>query len=189
MNLRARVAETEIKQEPDTGTTGRPQGKTRARNSVPVENELVTPAKEGGKESKGKAGTSQVRANKRPASSASSTDSTVPKSKKGRKSSSSGGSVEPVTPPSSSLPTVVNESARTATKAPRVAKDKDKDIAVPKKEPEKETKSQVQTKKEERFSKRTPRERVGGPVTRSLQSSSGEVKNEDPQNKEPGPGE
>ncbi|KAG9260795.1 PR domain zinc finger protein 2 [Astyanax mexicanus] len=190
VNLRTRVTDSEIKQEPEANqvTTGRPQGKSRARNTETVEIELATPAKEG-KESKGKAGTSQARSSKRPAAStaSSNTDNSAPKSKKGRKS---GSSVQPVTPPSSSPPAVVNEpAARTTTKTPRVTKDKEKgkekekDTVVPKKETE--TKSQVQTKKEERFSKRTPRERVGGPVTRSLQSSSGEVKNED-QHKEPG---
>ncbi|XP_036415251.1 PR domain zinc finger protein 2 [Colossoma macropomum] len=168
MNLRSRATDSEVKQEADSGVAVRPLVKTRTRNSEPLENE-VTPA------SKGKTGMPQVRA-KRPASNTSNTDSTAPKSKKGRKSSTQ----SPV--PVSLLPAITNDPvARPASKAQRGSKD-----MAPKKEVE--PKVPVQIKKEERFSKRM-RERVGGPVTRSLQMANAEVKNEDSPNNESGPGE
>ncbi|KAI4875072.1 hypothetical protein NFI96_033367, partial [Prochilodus magdalenae] len=153
MSLRSRATDSEIKQEADSGIAGRPLGKSRARNSELLENE-VTPT------SKGKSGLSQVRI-KRPASNTSNTDSMAPKSKKGRKSSTQ----PPV--PSPSLPAITSDSmARPATKAQRGSKD----MALKK---EVETKAPIHIKKEERFSRRM-RERMGGPVTRSLQMANSE---------------
>ncbi|XP_026858924.2 PR domain zinc finger protein 2 [Electrophorus electricus] len=164
MKLRSRATDSEIKQEPGTGQPTRPLGKTRARSSEPLESDVSA--------SRGKVGASQVRA-KRPASSV---DSPVHKSKKGRKSSRQ--SPVPLAPVLAEEP-----AAKPAQKPPRAGKD-----AAPKKEVE--MKPQVQSKKEERFSVRV-RERVGGPVTRSLQmaSSMGPGGTDDPANGVPGPGE
>lgn len=168
MSLRSRATGSEIKQEAEPGMAGRPLGKTRTRNIEPSENEF-TPSR------KVKTGMSQLRA-KRPASSASGTDSMPPKSKKRRKSISQPSAA------TSSSPAITNDLlARPAAKTQRGGKD----VAY---EKEAETKAQVQSKKEERFSKRT-RERVGGPVTRSLQMANADVKNEEPLNSEPALGE
>ncbi|XP_066528058.1 PR domain zinc finger protein 2 [Hoplias malabaricus] len=168
INLRSRATDSEIKQEADSGTAGRPLGKTRARSSEPLESESA---------SKGKTWMSQVRA-KRPASNTSNTNSTEPKSKKGRKSI-----MQPQLPAATSSSSAVTNDpvARPDKKAKLGSKDK-----APKKEAE--SKVPLQTKKEERFSKRMCK-RVGGPVTRSLQMANAEVKNEEHSNSESGNGE
>ncbi|XP_076863477.1 PR domain zinc finger protein 2 isoform X2 [Brachyhypopomus gauderio] len=164
MNLRSRNTDSEIKQEAGMGPSARPLGKTRARSSEPLESNVAV--------SRGKTGVSQVRS-KRPATGP---DSTAHKSKKGRKSSRQ--------TPAPSTPALTDEPlAQPSPKAPRAGKE-----AAPKKEVD--VKSQGQSKKEERFSLRV-RERVGGPVTRSLQmaGSLGSGGTEEPANSDAGLGE
>ncbi|XP_051528105.1 PR domain zinc finger protein 2-like [Myxocyprinus asiaticus] len=163
MSLRSRATDSEVIQETGSGKSSKPLGKTRARSSEPVESE-VPPA------SKGKA--PQVRT-KRPASNV---DNPATQSKKGKKRSD----------PQTSITPVISDdpSTRPLAKMQRGPKE-----VVVKEETAVKT---SQSKKEYRFSVRT-RERVGGPVTRSLQMASAsaplEVKTEDSLNHEPGQSE
>ncbi|KAF7693279.1 hypothetical protein HF521_008595 [Silurus meridionalis] len=119
--------------------------------------------------SNGKTGTPQIRV-KRPALNK---NQSAPKTKKGRKSKS-----QP-----SILPSFLALGSQPAAKIQRGRKDMKKEA---------ETKPQVQPIKEKRFPKRM-RERVGGPVTRSLQMATaappGEVETEDVPISEPVHGE
>ncbi|KAK2874209.1 hypothetical protein Q8A67_021362 [Cirrhinus molitorella] len=185
-SLRSRATDSEIKQEPGSGPSAKPLGKTRARSSEPVESE-APPA------SKGKA--PQVRT-KRLASNA---DNTAPQTKKGKKSN------EPLTPITPALtddsltrpPSKMQRSKEVVVKKEVAVR---KEVAVKKEvviKKEVVVKKEAgvkmaQSKKEERFSTRT-RERKGGPVTRSVQMASAsaplEVKTEDLSNHEPGQSE
>ncbi|KAB5537009.1 hypothetical protein PHYPO_G00113890 [Pangasianodon hypophthalmus] len=164
MKLRSRTTDSEIKQEGNLGLAVKPLVKTRTRSSELLEGEVTSG-------SNGKTGTPQIRV-KRPASNK---DHSAPKSKKGRKSKPQ--------------PSVLTSSLTLASQPGAKMQRGGKDMALKK---EAETKPQVQHKKEKRFSKRM-RERVGGPVTRSLQMASaappGEVKTEDPPVSEPVHGE
>ncbi|KAG7319082.1 hypothetical protein KOW79_017556 [Hemibagrus wyckioides] len=164
MKLRSRTSDSEIKQEGNLCLAVKPLGKTRTRSSELLEGEVTSG-------SNGKTGTLQIRV-KRPALNK---HHSAPKSKKDRKS-------KPEPSVMTSSPTLASQPA---VKMQRGVKD-----MVHKKEAE--TKPQVQLKKEKRFSKRM-RERVGGPMTRSLQMASGtppgEVKTEDPPISEPVYGE
>ncbi|XP_043107988.1 PR domain zinc finger protein 2 [Puntigrus tetrazona] len=167
-SLRSRATDYEVKQEPGSGPTAKPLGKTRARSSEPVESE-APPA------NKGKA--PQVRT-KRLASNA---DTMAPQTKKGRKSNEPLTSITPaLTDDSSTLPPSKMQRSKEV-----VIK---KELVIKKESVVKLTPS----KKEERFSTRA-RERKGGPVTRSVQMASAsaplEVKSEDLSNHEPGQSE
>ncbi|XP_058647543.1 PR domain zinc finger protein 2 [Onychostoma macrolepis] len=166
-SLRSRATDSEVKQEPGSGPTAKPLGKTRARSSEPVESE-APPA------SKGKA--PQVRT-KRLASNA---DNMAPQTKKGKKSH------EPLT---SVTPALTDDSLT----LPPSKMQRSKEVVVKKEVVKKESVVKMTpSKKEERFSTRT-RERKGGPVTRSVQMTSAsaplEVKSEDLSNREPGQSE
>uniref|UniRef100_A0A673GUD6 PR domain zinc finger protein 2-like n=1 Tax=Sinocyclocheilus rhinocerous TaxID=307959 RepID=A0A673GUD6_9TELE len=167
-SLRSRATDPEVKQEPGSGPSAKPLGKTRARSSEPVESE-APPA------SKGKA--PQVRT-KRLASNA---DNTAPQTKKGKKSN------EPLT---SITPALTDDS----TTRPPSKMQRSKEVIVKKEVVVKKEAvvKMTQSKKEERFSTRS-RERKGGPVTRSIQMASAsaplEVKTEDLSNQEPGQSE
>lgn len=154
MKLRSRAADSEIKQEGNLGLAVKSLGKTRNRSSELLEGEVTS-------SSNGKAGTPQMRL-KRPVSNK---DHSAPKSKKGRKSK----------PQPSLLTSSLTLAALPAAKLQRGGKE----MTLKK---ESETNPQVQPKKEKHFLKRM-RERVGGPVTRSLQIASAapprEVKTED----------
>lgn len=164
MKLRSRATDSEIKQEGNLSLAVKSLGKTRTRSSELLEGEVTSG-------SNGKTRTPQIRV-KRPASNK---DHSAAKSKKGRKSK----------PQPSLLTSSLTLASQPAAKMQRGGKD-----TAPKKEAE--AKPQVQPKKEKHFSKRM-RERVGGPVTRSLQMASaippGEVKTEDPPLSEPVLGE
>lgn len=155
MKLRSRTTDSELKQTSDLGLTVKSLGKTRTRPSEVFEGEVTS-------DSNGKPGTPRIRV-KRPASNK---DYLVPKSKKGRKSK----------PQFSILTSSLTFGSKPAAKMQRGGKD-----MAPQKEAE--SKPQVQPKKEKNLSKKM-RQRVGGPVTRSLQMASAvpprEVKTEDP---------
>lgn len=159
MSLRRKATDT------DSSESGpKPLGKTRARSYGAVEPE---PAQA----SKGRTGAPLGRP-KRPASFPASPVVPSKKRKKGQAQSS------PPLPLSDTPSDVVQ---RSAVKSQRIGKD-----AAPKKATD--VNSPQQPKKEERFSRRT-RERVGGPVTRSLQNVNTvptvEVKTEQPIIQEP----
>ncbi|KAK3536656.1 hypothetical protein QTP86_015465 [Hemibagrus guttatus] len=160
MKLRSRTSDSEIKQEGNLCLAVKSLGKTRTRSSELLEGEVTSG-------SNGKTGTLQIRV-KRPALNK---HYLAPKSKKDRKS-------KPEPSVMTSSPTLASQPAAKMQRG-------GKDMALKK---EAETKPQVQPKKEKRFSKRM-RERVGGPMTRSLQMASatppGEVKTEDPPISEP----
>uniref|UniRef100_A0AAY4F031 PR domain containing 2, with ZNF domain b n=1 Tax=Denticeps clupeoides TaxID=299321 RepID=A0AAY4F031_9TELE len=159
MNLRRRAAEAEIKQELDPGPKA--LGKTRARSSELLEGDASLTGK-------GKVGNSHMHAKR----SASQALVTAPPMKKGKRSAGP-------SPTQPSVLTAEDAAERSSVKMQRMGRD------PPPKKPA-EMKAQLQphpqafSKKEERM--RT-RERVGGPVTRSLQMSCSvdpvEVKTED----------
>ncbi|KAM9361822.1 PR domain zinc finger protein 2 [Symphorus nematophorus] len=156
-NPRKKALDFEI---PQTETETKPLGKTRARSSSAADPEPSQP-------SKGKAAAKL----KRPAS----FPAPVSASKKSKK-----GHVQSL-PPTPSAPDTPSDTAqqRPAMRMQRMGKE-----AAPKRLAEaKSTPQPQQQKKEERFSLRT-RDRVGGPVTRSLQMAnaapSAEVKTEEP---------
>nr|XP_033482468.1 PR domain zinc finger protein 2 [Epinephelus lanceolatus] len=140
----------------------KPLGKTRARSSGAADPEPT-------QTSKGKTALTAGRI-KRPAS----FPAPIPVRKKAKK-----GQVQSL-PPTPSAPDTPSDTAqqRPAMKMQRMGKE-----AAPKKLAEAKSPPTPQLKKEERFSLRT-RERVGGPVTRSLQMAnaapSAEVKTEEP---------
>ncbi|XP_028260973.1 PR domain zinc finger protein 2 [Parambassis ranga] len=139
----------------------KPLGKTRARSSTAAE------AAESFQTNKGKSAT--VGKLKRPAS--------FPAPLSVRKKMKKKGLVQSLPPTPSALDTPGDTTHRPAMRMQRMGKE-----AVPKRLAEaKSLQPQQQVKKEERFSLRT-RERLGGPVTRSLQMAStapsAEVKNE-----------
>ncbi|CAJ1050545.1 PR domain zinc finger protein 2 isoform X2 [Xyrichtys novacula] len=165
MNLRKKASDCET---PQTEPESKPLGKTRARSSVAADSEPTLT-------SKGKPAATQGR-QKRPAS----FPAPVPPSKKNKK-----GQVQSL-PPTPTAPETPTDTApqRPAMRMQRMGKE-----AAPKKLAE--AKSQPPTpqqKKEVRLPPRT-RERVGGPVTRSLQiantAPSTEVKTEEPPIQEP----
>ncbi|XP_056461938.1 PR domain zinc finger protein 2 [Gadus chalcogrammus] len=161
MSLRRKATDADA---PDSEP--KPLGKTRARSYGAAEPELL-PA------SKGRTG-APVGRPKRPASFPASPAVTGKKKKKGQAHSP-----PPPPPPAMPVPDTPSDPAqRPAVKAQRMGKE-----AAPKKAPEGNSPLGQQAKKEERFSLRT-RERVGGPVTRSLQSvntvATVEVKTEQP---------
>ncbi|KAM3878022.1 PR domain zinc finger protein 2 [Diretmus argenteus] len=155
MNLRRKATDSEIQQ-----TEAKPLGKTRARSSGAAEPEPP-------QASKGKNAAPSGR-HKRPASFPTSSVSPSKKTKKGQAQSL------PPTPSSSDTPS--DAAQRAAMKVQRMGKE-----AAPKRVADVKSPPQ-QPKKEERFSLRT-RERLGGPVTRSLQMAntvaSVEVKTEE----------
>ncbi|XP_056156862.1 PR domain zinc finger protein 2 [Lampris incognitus] len=158
MNLRRKATDTENQQvEPEPEP--KPLGKTRARSIAATEPEPS-------QASKGKSAAPLGRP-KRPASFPASPASPGKKGKKGQVQSL------PPTPSSSDTPS--DAAPRPAMRMQRMGK-----VGAPKKAAEVRSPPQ-QPKKEERFSVRT-RERVGGPVTRSLQiantAASVEVKEE-----------
>uniref|UniRef100_A0A3Q3WB86 C2H2-type domain-containing protein n=1 Tax=Mola mola TaxID=94237 RepID=A0A3Q3WB86_MOLML len=159
MSLRKKAPDYEIQQ---TETERRPLGKTRARSSGAAEPETSQP-------SKGKTAATVGRV-KRPASMPAPTYSRK-NPKKGHVLSLSS---------SLSLPDPPTDSAqqRPAMRMQRMGK-----VATPKRLAEAKQPSLQQPKREERFSLRT-RDRVGGPVTRSLQMASSapsaDVKTEEP---------
>ncbi len=166
-SLRSRATDAEVKQEPSSGPTAKPLGKTRARSSEAVESD-VPPA------IKGKA--PQVRT-KRLASNA---DSMAPQTKKGKRSN------EPLT---SVTPALTDDSST----LPLSKMQRSKEVVVKKEVVKKESVVKMTpSKKEERFLTRT-RGRKCGPVTRSVQMTSAsaplEVKSEDFSNHEPGQSE
>ncbi|XP_029907212.1 PR domain zinc finger protein 2 isoform X1 [Myripristis murdjan] len=163
MNLRRKASDYEIQPaEPEP----KPLGKTRARSSGTAEHETA-------QTSKGKTAATFGRI-KRPASFPASPASPRKKYKKGQAQSL------PPTPSSSDTPS--DTAQRPAMRMQRMGK-----VAVPKRVADAKSPPQ-QSKKEERFSLRT-RERVGGPVTRSLQMANTvacvEVKTEEPPIQEP----
>ncbi|XP_034540547.1 PR domain zinc finger protein 2 isoform X2 [Notolabrus celidotus] len=166
MNLRKKASDCEI---PQTEQGSKPLGKTRARSSGAAEPE-PSPT------SKGKTAATQGR-QKRPAS----FPAPVPPSKKAKK-----GQVQSL-PPTPTAPEPPSETApqRPAMRMQRMGKE-----AAPKKLAEaKPPPTPQQLKKEVRLPTRT-RERVGGPVTRSLQiaantAPSADVKTEEPPIQEP----
>ncbi|XP_030634432.1 PR domain zinc finger protein 2 [Chanos chanos] len=164
MNLRSRVTDTDVKQEHEAGLNVKTLGKTRARSLESVQSE-----------SKGKPILSQARIKRL----ASNSDGTVPLSKKSKKNNTQ--------PSTQSLTTSPLDDSlqRPTMRMQRMGKE-----VTPKKVVEVKSQQQpeVQPKKEGRFSLRT-RERVGGPVTRSLQMASASasvevVKTEDLSNHE-----
>ncbi|XP_076616739.1 PR domain zinc finger protein 2 [Chaetodon auriga] len=163
-NLRKKVADCEIQQ---TETEPKPLGKTRARSSGAADPEPSQP-------SKGKAAATLGRL-KRPAS----FPAPVAASKKTKK-----GHIQSL-PPTPSAPDTPSDTAqqRPAMRMQRMGRE-----AAPKRLAEAKSPPALQLKKEERFSLRT-RDRVGGPVTRSLQMAnaapSAEVKTEEPPTQEP----
>ncbi|KAF7666629.1 hypothetical protein LDENG_00097020 [Lucifuga dentata] len=162
MNLRRKVSDSETQQ---AETDSKPLGKTRARSSGSAEPETS-------QASKGKTPATPGRY-KRPAS----FPAAVLPSKKRKK-----GQIQSL-PPTPLPPDTSSEAApRPAMRMQRMGKE-----AVPKRLAQAKSPPQ-QLKKEERFSLRT-RERVGGPVTRSLQMAStgpsAETKPEEPPIQEP----
>lgn len=163
MSLRRKASDCEI---PQTETEPKPLGKTRARSSGAADPEPSQP-------SKGKA-TATLGRLKRPAS----LPAPVSASKKPKK-----GHVQSLSSTLSALDTPSDSAQqRPAMRMQRMGKE-----ATPKRLAEAKSPPQ-QLKKEERFSLRT-RDRVGGPVTRSLQMAntapSAEVKTEEPLFQEP----
>ncbi|MFT7814202.1 PR domain zinc finger protein 2 isoform X1 [Arapaima gigas] len=158
-NLRRRTADAEIKQQ-GSNTVRKPLGKTRAQSSGPAGVSSV-PLKL--LPSRGKTADLQVRP-KRPAALQ---PALVPLGKKSKKD----GALQPS--PSLAFPN--SSTQRSGMRMQRGGKE----ASLRKME---EAKSQQQSKKEERFSTKT-RERVGGPVTRSVQlatvTSQTEAKAED----------
>ncbi|XP_023153873.2 PR domain zinc finger protein 2 isoform X2 [Amphiprion ocellaris] len=151
-----------------TGPKRKPLGKTRARSSTADSESLQT--------SKGRTAATVSRL-KRPAS----FPAPVPASKKPRK-----GQVQSLPPTPSAQDPPSDAAQRPAMRMQRMGKEAaSKRLADAKSPP---LPPQQQLKKEERFSLRT-RERVGGPVTRSLQmantASPAEVKTEEPPTQEP----
>uniref|UniRef100_A0A3Q3GEG8 PR domain containing 2, with ZNF domain b n=1 Tax=Labrus bergylta TaxID=56723 RepID=A0A3Q3GEG8_9LABR len=164
MNLRKKASDCEILQ---IVPESKPLGKTRARSSGAAEPEST-------QTSKGKTAATQGR-QKRPAS----FPAPVPASKKTKK-----GQVQSL-PPTPTAPETPSDTApqRPAMRMQRVGKE-----AAPKRLAEAKTPTTQQLKKEVRLPPRT-RERVGGPVTRSLQMAStapsADVKTEEPPIQEP----
>uniref|UniRef100_A0A8C9XNL9 PR/SET domain 2 n=1 Tax=Sander lucioperca TaxID=283035 RepID=A0A8C9XNL9_SANLU len=164
MNLRKKASDCEI---PQTELEPKPLGKTRARSSGAADPEPSQASKGKNSATLGKL--------KRPAS----FPAPVSASKKTKK-----GQVQSL-PPTPSAPDTPSDSAqqRQAMRMQRMGKE-----AAPKRLAEAKSPPPQQPKKEERFSLRT-RERVGGPVTRSLQmvnaAPSAEVKTEEPPIQEP----
>ncbi|XP_074525799.1 PR domain zinc finger protein 2 [Halichoeres trimaculatus] len=165
MHLRKKASDCEI---PQTETGSKPLGKTRARSSGAADPEPSLP-------SKGKTAATQGR-QKRPAS----FPAPVPPSKKTKK-----GQVQSL-PPTPTAPETPSDTApqRQAMRMQRMGKE-----AAPKRLAEaKSPPTTQQPKKEVRSAPRT-RERVGGPVTRSLQMAntapSADVKAEEPPIQEP----
>ncbi|XP_047439023.1 PR domain zinc finger protein 2 isoform X2 [Mugil cephalus] len=161
-NLRKKASDCETQTEPES----KPLGKTRARSSGAADPESFKANK--------RKSVATVGRLKRPAS-FSAPVSTSKKTKKGQVQSL------PPTPPALETP---NDTAqRPAMRMQRMGKAAPKKLSEAKSSP-----PQQQLKKEERFSLRT-RERVGGPVTRSLQmantASPTEVKTEEPPVQEP----
>ncbi|XP_017305883.2 PR domain zinc finger protein 2 [Ictalurus punctatus] len=163
-NMKLRSRATDSEIKGNLGLTVKPLGKTRTRSSEFSEGEVTSG-------SNGKPGNPQTYV-KRPASNK---DLSDPKSKKGRKSKPQ--------------PSVLTSSLTLASQPVAKMQCGGKNMAL---KNEAETKPQVQPKKEKRFLKRM-RERVGGPVTRSLQMASAapaeEVKTEEPPFSEPVHGE
>ncbi|KAM3621758.1 uncharacterized protein V6R79_015559 [Siganus canaliculatus] len=163
MNLRKKASDGDIAQ---TEAELKPLGKTRARSSGAADPETPHPGK--GKN------TATMGRMKRPVS----FPAPVPASKKSKK-----GHVQSL-PPTPSTPDTPSDTAqqRPAMRMQRMGKE-----AGPKRLAEAKSPPQ-QLKKEERFSLRA-RDRVGGPVTRSLQMAnaapSAEVKAEEPPSQEP----
>ncbi|TDH13844.1 hypothetical protein EPR50_G00037880 [Perca flavescens] len=164
MNLRKKASDCEI---PQTELEPKPLGKTRARSSGAADPEPSQASKGKNSATLGKL--------KRPAS----FPAPVSASKKTKK-----GQVQSL-PPTPSAPDTPSDSAqqRPAMRMQRMGKE-----AAPKRLAEAKSPPPQQPKKEERFSLRS-RERVGGPVTRSLQmvnaAPSAEVKTEEPPIQEP----
>lgn len=164
MNLRKKASDCEI---PQVEPTSKPLGKTRARSSSAAEPEPS-------QGSKGKP-TATVGQLKRPAS----FPVPVSASKKAKK-----GQVQSL-PPTPSAPDTPSDTAqqRPAMRMQRMGKE-----TAPNRLADAKSPPPQQLKKEERFSLRT-RDRVGGPVTRSLQMANAappaEVKNEEPPIQEP----
>ncbi|XP_035517637.1 PR domain zinc finger protein 2 [Morone saxatilis] len=161
-NLRKKASYYEI---PQTGPEPKPLGKTRARSSSAADPEPSQPGK-------GKATLGRL---KRPASFPAPV-SVRKKTKKGHVQS---------LPPTPSAPDTPSDTAqpRPAMRMQRMGKE-----AAPKRLADAKSPPPQQLKKEERFSLRA-RDRVGGPVTRSLQMAntapSAEVKTEEPPTQEP----
>lgn len=153
MKLRSRATESEIRQGGNLGLAVKSLGKTRKRSLGLLEGEATSG-------SNGKTGIPQITVKRQ----ASNKDHSAHKSKKGRKSK----------PQTSLLTSSLTLEAQPAAKMQRGVKD----MAIKK---EVETKPHVQPRKEKHLLKRI-RERVGGPVTRSVQIASaappGEVKTE-----------
>ncbi|KAM9859332.1 PR domain zinc finger protein 2 [Aulostomus maculatus] len=161
MNLRRKASDCEL---PQTEPEHKPLGKTRARSSGAADPEPSLT-------SRGKMAAT-LGPLKRPAS----FPASVPVSKKSKK-----GQAQSL-PPTPSAPDSSDSAQKPTMRMQRMGKE-----APPKRLMEAKSPPQQQ-KKEERFSLRT-RERVGGPVTRSLQMAnippSAEVKTEGPQIPEP----
>uniref|UniRef100_A0A3Q3SER9 PR domain containing 2, with ZNF domain b n=1 Tax=Mastacembelus armatus TaxID=205130 RepID=A0A3Q3SER9_9TELE len=164
MNLRKKTSDCEI---PQTEPAPKALGKTRSRSSGALDPEPS-------QTSKGKAAATLGQL-KRPAS----FPTPISPSKKTKK-----GQVQSL-PPTPTAPDTPSDNAqqRSAMRMQRMGKE-----AAPKRLAEAKSPPLQQLKKEERFSLRT-RERVGGPVTRSLQMTNmtltAEVKTEEPPVQEP----
>ncbi|XP_041638514.1 PR domain zinc finger protein 2 [Cheilinus undulatus] len=163
MNLRKKASEPEILQ---TEPESKPLGKTRARSSTATDPEST-------QTSKGKTAATQGR-QKRPAS----FPAPVPPSKKTKK-----GQVQSLPPTPTTPETPSDTTQRPAMRMQRMGKEAaPKRLAEAKSPPPPTPPQPQQPKKEVRLPPRT-RERVGGPVTRSLQianTASAEVKTEEP---------
>ncbi|XP_027135004.1 PR domain zinc finger protein 2 isoform X2 [Larimichthys crocea] len=163
-NLRKKALDYDIQQRE---TEQKPLGKTRARSSGASDPEPSQP-------SKGKTAATLGRL-KRPAS----FPAPVSVSKKTKK-----GHVQSLPP----TPSALDTPSDTAQQRPAIRMQRMGKEAAPKRLAEAKSPPSQQLKKEERFSLRT-RDRVGGPVTRSLQMAnaapSAEVKTEDPPIQEP----
>uniref|UniRef100_A0A672ZZU1 PR domain containing 2, with ZNF domain b n=1 Tax=Sphaeramia orbicularis TaxID=375764 RepID=A0A672ZZU1_9TELE len=163
MNLRRKASDCET---PQTEPEAKRLGKTRARSSGVTDPEPS-------QTSKGKTAATPGRM-KRPAS----FPAPVSVSKKTKK-----GQVQSLPPTPSHSDTPSDTAQKPAMRMQRMGKE-----AAPKKLAEAKTPQPQQPKKEERFSLRT-RERVGGPVTRSLQMAntapSAEVQTDEPPHQEP----
>ncbi|CAN9512067.1 unnamed protein product [Ophioblennius macclurei] len=165
MSLRKKASDGESHAETET----KPLGKTRARSSGTADSESV-PA------NRGKTAAGRLKL-KRPAS----FPAPASARKKARK-----GQIQSLPPTPSAQDSVGDAAPRTAARMQRMGKEAaPKRLAEAKSSPPlpQQQQQQQQQKKEERFSLRT-RERVGGPVTRSLQMAStaspAEVKAEEP---------
>uniref|UniRef100_A0A3B4ZLN6 PR/SET domain 2 n=1 Tax=Stegastes partitus TaxID=144197 RepID=A0A3B4ZLN6_9TELE len=166
-SVKKKASDCETQAEPGR----KPLGKTRARSSV-------TAGSESFQTRKGKTAAT-VRRLKRPAS----FPAPVRASKKPKK-----GQVQSLPPTPSAQDAPGDAAQRPGVRMQRMGKEAaPKRLAEAKSPPQPPQQQQQQLKKEERFSLRT-RERVGGPVTRSLQASTAspaEVKAEEPPTQEP----